>query len=160
MLPSCNLNAEKNVALAAEWRLTERAKVAGCDAAQPYSATTMKLEEIAQGLVKLCKKGRYSEAIEKYYADDIVSVEPAGEGKIVKGLAAVKAKTEHWMRDNKVHKSSTEGPFVGKGQFVVRFTVDLTFKPTGKRLALDELGIYTVRRSKIVHEQFFYHAGE
>jgi hypothetical protein len=120
----------------------------------------MKIEDIAKGLVKLCKKGSFAEAIEKYYADDIVSVEPAGEQKVAKGIDAIRAKTEHWMQNNKVHKSSVEGPFVGKGQFVVRFTVDMTFKPTNKRFVLDELGIYTVRRGKIVHEQFFYHAGE
>jgi len=119
----------------------------------------MKLEEIAKGLVRYCKKGKFEKAVEAYYSAEIVSVEPAGDPKEVKGLEAIKAKGEWWVSNHKVHKMTVEGPFLGKGQFVVRFICDVTFKPEKKRFTMDELGIYTVKGGKIVREQFFYHAG-
>jgi hypothetical protein len=119
----------------------------------------MKLEDIATGLVKLCKKGKFAQAVDTYYADDVVSVEPAGDEKEMRGIASVKAKGEWWAANHKVHQLTVAGPFLGKGQFVVRFTVDVTFTPEKKRFIMDELAIYTVRRGKISHEQFFYHAG-
>jgi hypothetical protein len=118
----------------------------------------MKLEDIASGLVKFCKKGKFDRAVDAYYADDVVSVEPAGEQKEMRGIAAIKAKGAWWAENHEVHKLTVAGPFLGKGQFVVRFTVEVTFKPEKKRFVMDELAIYTVRRGKIAHEQFFYHA--
>jgi hypothetical protein len=119
----------------------------------------MTLEKIAHGLVKLCKKGRFDQAVCDYYADDAVSIEPAGDQKITKGIAGIKGKGEWWVTNHKVSKMTVAGPFLGKDQFVVRFTVAGIFKPTKKRFAMDELAIYTVRRGKVVQEQFFYHAG-
>jgi multidrug efflux pump subunit AcrB len=37
-----------------------------------------------------------------------------------------------------------------------QMTLDVTFKPTGKRNAMEEMALYTVNDGKIVHEQFFY----
>lgn len=119
----------------------------------------MKIEKIAQGLVKLCQKGRFDEAVDAYYSKNIVSVEPMGDDPVAKGVAAVKAKGEWWVSNHRVHKMTVVGPFVCGKQFGVRFTADVTFKPTKKRSVIDELGIYTVRGGKVVHEQFFFHAG-
>ena len=41
-------------------------------------------------------------------------------------------------------------------QFIVRFKMDLTFKPSGERMQNDEDGLYTVKDGKIVEERFFY----
>ena len=119
----------------------------------------MNIGRIAQGLVKLCKKGQFDKAVCDYYAKDVVSIEPAGDQKVTKGIDGVKAKGEWWAANHKVHKMTVTGPFVSKNQFVVRFTTDVTFKRTKKRFTMDELGLYTVRRGKVVQEQFFYHAG-
>jgi hypothetical protein len=51
------------------------------------------------------------------------------------------------------------GPFfngANPDQFVVFFTLDITPKATGKRVALEEVGVYTVKNDKITREQFFY----
>jgi len=37
--------------------------------------------------------------------------------------------------------------------------MDVTKKPSGKRMTLDELGLFTVRDGKIVREEFFYTDG-
>ncbi|HVU22982.1 MAG TPA: nuclear transport factor 2 family protein [Opitutus sp.] len=120
------------------------------------TATILSPAEVAHHLVALCRQGRWDEAVEKHYAESIVSVEPAGDDRESRGLAAVKAKGEWWVSNHEVHDCQVEGPFVGGDKFVVRFILDVTFKPTGQRKALDELGIYTVADGKVVHEQFYY----
>jgi ketosteroid isomerase-like protein len=49
-----------------------------------------------------------------------------------------------------------EGPYVNGDEFVVRFTMDVTPKATGKRMKMDEVGVYSVKNGKIVAERFCY----
>ena len=46
------------------------------------------------------------------------------------------------------------GPYVHGDQFVVRFNMDVTPKG-GKRMTLDEVGLYTIQNGNIVEERFF-----
>lgn len=124
------------------------------------TTTTPSIQEIANDLVALCREGNWSEPVVKYYAKNIVSVEAAGPDREAVGLEAVKAKGQWWFENNDVHSCQVEGPYIGGDKFVVRFTIDVTFKPTGKRHTMDELGIYTVADGKIVHEQFYYNAAQ
>jgi hypothetical protein len=119
----------------------------------------MKIDKIAGGLVKLCRKGRFDQAADAHYSEKIVSLEPAGDDRETKGLGAVKARGQWWVDNHTIHKMTVEGPFIGKSQFVVRFLCDVTFKPEKRRFTMDELAIYTVKAGKIVRAQFFYHAG-
>ena len=51
------------------------------------------------------------------------------------------------------------GPFyngANPDQFVLYFTLYVTPKATGKRIVLDEVGVYTVKDDLITREQFFY----
>jgi len=101
------------------------------------------------------------EAIESLYARDIVSVEatPMPDGaREMKGLDAVKGKSEWWMANHEVHSATVEGPLVADSRFCVRFKYDITNKPSGKRMTMDELAIYHVKDGKIVREEFFYTA--
>jgi hypothetical protein len=41
----------------------------------------------------------------------------------------------------------------------VRFTYDITNKPSGKRVTMDEIGLFTVKNGKIAREEFFYTGG-
>ena len=118
--------------------------------------TILSVPEVAHHLVTLCRAGRWAEAVERHYSENIVSVEPAGEDRESRGLDAVKAKGEWWVSNHEIHACEIDGPFVGGNKFVVRYTIDITFKPTGQRKQLDELGIYTVSDGKVVHEQFYY----
>ena len=54
------------------------------------------------------------------------------------------------------------GPFVGprKDQFAVRFAFDVTNKPSGQRMQMTEVALYTVNRAgKIKQEEFLYLMG-
>ena len=122
----------------------------------------MSTAEIAKDLVDLCRKGKNIEAIEKYYSDKIVSVESMsapGMPAEMKGLQAIKGKNQWWMDNHEIHSAQANGPYLGENQFAVEFNYDVTNKPSGKRLQMNEMALYTVEGGKIVHEHFFYKTG-
>jgi len=116
----------------------------------------MSIETIARDLVALCKAGKFAEAGEKYWADNVVSIEPMGENAELKGKKAVLGKSDWWEKNHEVHSFDVEGPYVHGDQFVVRFKMDMTTKSNGQRQKMDEVGLYTVRNGKIAEERFFY----
>ncbi len=119
----------------------------------------MNTMEIAQKLVELCKQGKNEEALDTLFAEDMVSVEAVampGAPQEAKGLAAVKGKGEWWLANHEIRSASVTGPWPHGDRFVVGFQYDVTNKPSGKRMKMDEVGLYTVRNGKIVREEFFY----
>lgn len=122
----------------------------------------MSVADIANDLVALCRAGKNLEAVDKYYADDIVSVESASGPDMpaeIKGIKAVRGKNEWWLANHEVHKGEANGPYVGENQFAVEFNFDVTNKPSGKRMQMSEMALYTVKNGKIVHEHFYYNPG-
>jgi ketosteroid isomerase-like protein len=122
----------------------------------------MNTMEIAKKLVELCKQGKNLEALNTLFADDVVSVEAVampGAQQEVKGLAAVKGKGEWWVANHEIHAAAVTGPWPHGDRFVVGFQYDVTNKPSGKRMKMDEVSLYSVRNGKIVREEFFYDVG-
>lgn len=122
----------------------------------------MNTMEIANKLVALCREGKNDEALNTLYADNVVSVEAAaapGMERESKGLAAVKGKGEWWVSNHEIHSGNITGPWPHDDRFVVGFQYDVTFKPTGQRVKMDEVGLYFVKDGKIVREEFFYDMG-
>ena len=122
----------------------------------------MTTQEVANQLVALCSVGNFNEAIETLYSPDVVSVEagaPPGGTREVTGLDAVRGKAAWWQENHEVHGASVEGPLATGTHFSVRFTIDVTFKPTGRRHTMDELALYQVKDGKIIREEFFYFVG-
>ncbi len=114
----------------------------------------MDIKALAKAFTGLCAEGKFDEAGERFWSNDIVSREPV-PGGVTEGRAAVKRKGEQWAAQHEIHGAKVQGPFVGGDQFVVRFTMDIT--PKGQsRLTMDEVGVYTVKDGKIVDESFFY----
>lgn len=120
----------------------------------------MTVADIAHELVALCREGRYMEAIEKLYGDDVVSVEPIDHGPTmparIEGKDAVRAKNIAWTEASESHGLKVDGPYVGGSQFAVRFHIDATSKATGRRAQVTEMALYTVLGGKIVMEEFYY----
>jgi ketosteroid isomerase-like protein len=124
----------------------------------------MSAKEIGKKMVELCRQGKNLESVETLYADDIVSVEasppPDGGDRVSKGKDAVRGKNEWWLGNHEVHSSEVDGPYPhGDDKFAVRFKFDATFKPSGERHELEEIGVFTVKNGKVVREEFFYDAG-
>ena len=122
----------------------------------------MNTMEIANRLVELCRAGKNAESLETLFSKDVVSVEggaPPGMDRQAHGLAAVRAKSAWWVENHEIHSVTISGPWPHDDRFIVRFQYDVTNKPSGKRLDLDEAGLFTVKDGKIVREEFFYSMG-
>ena len=117
--------------------------------------------EIANKLVALCKQGKHIEA-KALYADDAVSIEafaPPGMDRESRGLAAIHAKGEWWSANHEIHSATVAGPWPTDDRFIVGFQFDVTHKPSGRRMTMEEMALYSVRGGKIVREEFFYSMG-
>ncbi len=120
----------------------------------------MSVSEVANGLVDLCRQGQFTEAIDQYYSDDIVSVEPVGSPEMpaeLRGIEAIRGKNQWWVENHEVHGMAVRGPFIGEGGFATHFELDVTPKMTGQRMTMTEMALYSVEGAKIVREEFYYH---
>src|ERR1700742_306607 len=104
-------------------------------------APAMSTDEIAKDLVSLCQQGKFNEAGEKYWADDVLSVEAMGDEREARGKAAVRAKGEWWANTFQVDDSAVEGPYVNGDSFIVRFRMSTTNKQSGEKNAMDETAL-------------------
>ena len=115
---------------------------------------------VGQRLVELCKERRVLDAINELYAEDVVSVEaaaPPDGQREAKGIDAVRGGGRWWMIDNhEVHSASVRGPDPHAGRFCVVFDFDVTNKPSGQRMQMEEVARYTVSDGKITREEFFH----
>lgn len=116
----------------------------------------MSTEKIAKDLAALCAAGKFDEAGEKYWADDVTSIEPRGDMAVSRGKEAARDKGKWWAGAHIVHGVALAGPYVNGDQFALRFTIDMTVKETGARATMDEIGLYTLKNGKIAEERFFY----
>jgi len=111
---------------------------------------------LAKDFTDLLKAGDFETPGHRYWSEDVVSIEPMAEVPPSVGRDAVVAKGVWWYENHEVHGAKVDGPWVHGDQFAVRFTIDVTIKATGQRMAMDEIGVYTVRDGKVVEERFFY----
>lgn len=126
----------------------------------------MTVKQIGQRLVALCREGKFKEAVEELYSQDVVSVEAVGDATMPaesQGIDAVRAKGEWWEANHEVHGCEVAGPFPNHGRFAVIFRMDITSKigpMAGQRMQFQEVAVYTVANNKIVREEFYYDMGE
>ena len=121
----------------------------------------MSAKEIGQQLVAFCKEGKNLESINTLYSENIESVEAAepqqGGQRVTKGIEGVRGKNQWWSENHEIHSAAVHGPYPhGDDRFAVRFEYDITNKPSGMRIQMDEVGVFTVEGGKIVNEEFFY----
>ena len=118
--------------------------------------------EIAKKYTDLCREHQNHVAIETLFSPDAVSVEAVampGMAAEARGVKAIAEKGKKWMSEHEVHSSKLEGPWPHGNRFAVRFSYDVTNKPSGRRMQMDEIGLFTVENDKIVREEFFYSTG-
>ena len=118
----------------------------------------MSVQTVGRKFVELCRQGKNFDVMRTMYAPGIVSVE--GDGKETAGQGQVIKKSEDWGSDKTFNGEAVAGPFyngANPDQFAVYFTFDITPKATGKRITIEEVGVYTVNQNdQITREQFFY----
>lgn len=117
----------------------------------------MSTQEVAEKLVQYCREGKFMEAIQELYADNVESSEPmVNGGEPVKGKEAVIAKNNDWYATvEEVHSASASDPVVGGSFFSCAMDMDVTYKQHG-RMRMSEICVYEVRDGKIVSDRFFY----
>lgn len=123
----------------------------------------MKVEQIAQRLVELCRDGKFEEAHTELYADNAASIEPdnlpPGALGSVKGLAAIQEKGRQFQAAIEAfHGMQVSEPLIAGNWFSVTMTLDVTMKQFGRQV-MSEVCVYHVRDGKVDREQFFYDVG-
>jgi hypothetical protein len=119
----------------------------------------MTTKEVALKLYQMCEHGDFLGAIDALYGKDVLSVEPMappGMPLEARGFDAVRGKSVWWMDNHEVHSFKMAGPFVAGDRFIVEFEIDVTNKPSGKRMQMKEAGLYVVEGGKVVREDFFF----
>ncbi len=118
--------------------------------------------EVGKKLVELCSIGQNAKAIETLYSPDIVSVEAMSMPNMpaeMRGIAAIVGKNKWWIENHEVHFASCAGPYPHGDRFIVNFKCDITNKPSGHRMQMDEIGLFTVQNGKVTSEEFLYVTG-
>jgi len=123
----------------------------------------MTTQEIGKRYVTLCQQGKGDVCLDELYAKNAVSIEaappPGSAERMAKGLDAIKAKDKEWQASHIIHSAEVAGPFPNDNRFGVHFVFDVTDKPSGKRMKMDEIGLFTIENGKITREEFFYPTG-
>ena len=117
----------------------------------------MTTEEVAKKLIELCATGKWKEAHDTLYSEDVVSIElPGAPNEIAKGLENIRAKGQQWEEMvETVYSNTIAGPLVVDNHFAITMSLDVTFKGM-PRMITSELCVYEVTDGKITKEQFFY----
>ena len=122
----------------------------------PATATAT---SVGQRLCDLVREGKNLQAVEELYSENIVSTEAfpmEGMPQTIKGKEGIRGKHKWWDENNEVHSASVQGPYPHGDRFAVHYAFETTFKPTGQRINMEEVALYTVADGKIVKEEFFY----
>ena len=126
-------------------------------------ATTM---DVAKKLVDLCQQGKFMQAVEELYAPNIVASalrladrhDAAADG----GDRGGQGQGEWWEKNHGGAPPRWKAPGRTGSGSSCGLILDVTGKSgpmAGKRMTLDETGLYTVKDGKIVQEEFFYFMG-
>jgi hypothetical protein len=119
-------------------------------------------DEIGKKYVELCRQQKNLEALDTLFRPDAVSVEAMGNETmpaVMKGVEAIRGKNEWWVNNHEIHGGGVKGPFPNGDRFAVIFDFDVTPKSgpmKGKRMKMEEVGLFTVEGGKIVREEFYY----
>jgi SnoaL-like domain len=113
---------------------------------------------VAMGLIRMCREGRFVDAVKEYYAPNIVSCQAMSCGenpRIEEGFETILGNNERWVANHDIHTMELSEPFVSEGGFSVIYTMDFTVKSTGQRITGREVAVYDVENGKIVRECFY-----
>ena len=114
----------------------------------------MESRQVADRLVALCRAGKFVEAIEELYADDVRQHENGGEPIVGRGQL-VKA-CQGWLDSRIVHSTEFLGTHVAGNTAVLEMKYDVTPHASGKRHQWCEAAIYRVADGKITDVRFYY----
>lgn len=114
----------------------------------------MTTAEIAEAFAELIREGRDREAGERFWSEDVTSLEPVeGDMARLEGAEAIRRKLDWWESTFRVIEAETRGPYLHGDRFALWFRVKAE-GPEGVT-EMEEIGLYTVRDGRVVEERFF-----
>lgn len=118
-----------------------------------------KTQEVANKLVEYVRSGKWSEATEELYSENIVSIEPerSNAPTRLEGKDAKRGKDKQFTEMvEEYHSNECSDPVVAAPYFSVSMNLDCTFKGMG-RMQMNEICVYRVDSDgKIDYEEFFF----
>lgn len=117
----------------------------------------MTTQEIAEKFVQHLKAGKFVDAIDDFYADNIVSHEmPGVPNEVTEGKANVKNKSVEWEASvERINSAEVSDALVAGSFFSITLKMDVVFKESGQ-MNIEEIAVYEVKDGKIVSDRFFY----
>lgn len=118
------------------------------------------IDDIARDFTAVLRLQGFAAAGEKYWADDVKSVEPmdlpGGISAHVTGIAAARRKCNARFGGMQINDLSIDGPFVTGNQFAL--FIDMMIAGGADRAPgfFSEIALYTVRDGRISEERYFY----
>ena len=122
------------------------------------SGPTPTTADVAAAFTALWLAGEFRAAGEKFWADDVVSIEPHalpdGGDQVSRGIEAVRARSRCWLATHGIEDLSVDGPFVTGDHFAL--FADMLIIHAGRRTPHSQIAVFVVRNGKIVEERYFH----
>jgi len=116
------------------------------------------VDSVASDFTAMWLAGEFCAAGEKYWADDVVSIEPHalpdGGDQVCRGIEAVRARNRCWFATHGVEDLSIDGPFVTGNHFAL--FADMLIAHAGRLTPHSRIAVFAVRDGRIIEERFFY----
>jgi hypothetical protein len=113
--------------------------------------------DVAADFAALWLAGEFLAAGERYWASDVVSIEPPdlpdGIDSVCRGIEAVRAKTLRWFATHGIEDLSLDGPYITGDHFAL--FADMLIVHAGQRTPHSQILVFAVREGKIVEECVF-----
>lgn len=107
-------------------------------------------------LVRLVELGRWLEAFEEFYAEDVVMQENLELPTV--GKAAAREKEERFVGAVRSHDTRAASVIVDGDRVAIHWNAEYTFTD-GSHMRFDQIAHQVWRGGRIVHERFFYDPG-
>lgn len=122
------------------------------------SLTPPDVASVASEFTALWRAGEFNVAGEKYWADDVVRIEPRAPTDdteaVFHGIEAVRARNLHWFATHGIEDLSLDGPFVTGDHFAL--FADMLVVHAGQRTPHSQIAVFVVRGGKIIEERYFH----
>jgi hypothetical protein len=118
---------------------------------------------VAEAYVSLCRQGEFDGAMERFFSPGHIRIEPmngVGSPAEIRGLEAIRQNSRQFSSNHEIHRVEIDGPFVGADRFAVRFTMEVTFRRSGRRGTIQKMDLYAVQDGKVVRSEVYYNALE
>ena len=117
------------------------------------------IHEVASQFTAMMRAGQFVAAGNRYWADDVVSMEPTDCGGAkrtsVSGVEAARIKCAASFGTAVVDEIGIDGPFITGDQFALFVDLVTVDPASGARRPFTEIALYTVRGHHIAEERHF-----